>query len=93
MNKYKPQEDLEHRSQHLASFLFILGIDEDKFESIKIDDVINLIRNRYVYKHSDPAYNIAVQEYIKKQNIILNRGVRRAWFDVQVAAYEVQNVG
>jgi len=93
MNKYKPQEDLEHRSQHLASFLFILGIDEDKFESIKIDDIINLIRNRYVYKHSDPAYNIAVQEYIKKQNIILNRGVRRAWFDVQVATYEVQNVG
>jgi hypothetical protein len=92
MNKYRAQEDLEHRSQHLASFLFILGIEENKFESIKIDDVINLIRNRYVYKHSDPDYNIGVQEYIKKQNIVLNRGVRRAWFDVQVALHEVQNV-
>jgi hypothetical protein len=45
-----------------------------------------------VYKHSDPDYNIGVQEYIKKQNIVLNRGVRRAWFDVQVALHEVQNV-
>jgi hypothetical protein len=93
MNKYRPLEDLEHRSQHLASFLFILGIDEHDFESTKIDDVINLIRNRYVYKHSHPDYNIAVQEYVKKQSIVLNRGVRRAWFDVQVASYEVQNVG
>ena len=90
--KYKAQEDLEYRSQHLAALLMILGFSTKDIEKISIDDAINLIRTRYIYKHSDPTMNIAVSEYIKKQNISLSRNIRRAWFDVQHALYEVENV-
>lgn len=90
-SEYNPLEDLEINSQHLASFLFILGINEDKFNNFSIDEAINLIRSRYVYKHSNPDYNIAAQEYIKKQNILLSRGIRRCWFSIQYAIYEVKN--
>ena len=88
--KYNPRADLSLRSCHIASLLYILGIDKDKFDSITIDDVVNLIRDKYVYKHNT-ALTSASQEYIKKQNIILTRNIRRAWFDVQVANYEVLN--
>lgn len=88
--KYNAKADLSIRSQHLASLLYILGIDRSNFSTTTIDDAINIIRNRYVYKH-DITLNIASQEYIKKQSIVLNRNFRRAWFDVQVAAYEVAN--
>lgn len=89
--KYNSLEDLEINSQHLAAFLFILGIDENNFNSFSIDEAINLIRSRYVYKHTNPDYNIAAQEYIKKQNIVLSRGIRRCWFSIQYALYEVNN--
>jgi len=90
IKKYDPKADLSIKSQNLASLLYILGIDRSNFSTTTIDDVINLIRNRYIYKH-DITLNIASQEYIKKQSIILNRNFRRAWFDVQVAAHEVAN--
>jgi hypothetical protein len=88
--KYNPYADLSLRSCHLASLLYILGIDRKEFQSISIDDLVNIIRDRYIYKH-DISTNIASQEYIKKQNILLTRNIRRAWFDVQVAHYEVEN--
>lgn len=88
--KYNPHADLSLRSCHIASLFYILGIGRDKFDSITIDDVVNLIRDKYVYKH-DMSSSSASQEYIKKQNIILTRSIRRAWFDVQVANYEVSN--
>lgn len=90
IKKYKAKEDLEIRSQHMASLLYILGVDKTEFSSITIDQLINLIRNRYIYNH-DITLNIACQEYIKKQSILLNRNIRRAWFDIQVANYEVLN--
>jgi hypothetical protein len=90
-SSYSPLEDLEINSQHLASFLYILGIDESRFNDFSIDDAINLIRSRYVYKHNNPNYNIAAQEYVKKQNIVLCRGIRRCWFSIQYALYEVKN--
>jgi hypothetical protein len=89
-NQYDAKSDLAYRSCNLASLLYILGFSRDEFESITIDDAINVIRKRYVYKHNIST-NIASQEYIKKQSIILSRSVRRAWFDVQVAGYEVAN--
>lgn len=89
-NKYDPSAELSFRSCNLASLLYILGFKRDEFESVTIDDAINAIRQRYVYKH-DTTLNIAAQEYIKKQSIILSRSVRRAWFDVQVAGYEASN--
>lgn len=85
MMKYDCHSDLEYRSGHLASFLYILGFSDDQIESIAIDDVINAIRNKYIYSHD--IKNTASQEYIKKQNITLTRGIRRAWFDIQVARY------
>jgi hypothetical protein len=89
--KYDPNADLEIRSQHLASFMHVLGIDEKDFSEVTIDDLISLIRKRYAYDH-DISLDVASKEYIKKQNIALSRGVRRAWFDVQFANYEVKNV-
>lgn len=90
-NKYNAELDLFMSSTSLASLLYILGIERNNFESITIDEVINLIRDKYVYKH-DMSLSTASQEYIKKQNIILTRNVRRRWFDIQVAQYEVNNV-
>ena len=69
--------------------MYILGIKEDKFEETTIDDIINVIRDVYIYKH-DISLNIASQEYIKKQNIVLSRNARRAWFDVQFANHEAK---
>jgi hypothetical protein len=89
MIKYDPSADLEYRSGQLASFLYTLGFSDDQIELLSIDDVINLIRDRYVYSHSQDIPE--VQEYIKKQNIVLTRNVRRAWFDVQVSRY-IKNV-
>jgi hypothetical protein len=83
--KYDPIADLEYRSGQLASFLYILGFTDDQIKSISIDDAINLIRDRYVYSHAQGIPKI--QEYVKKQNIILTRNVRRAWFDVQTAEF------
>lgn len=91
-NKYEPQDELSVRSRHLASFLYILGYDRASFDEVTIDDAINKIRDTYIYKH-DISTNVACQEYIKKQSIVLSRNIRRAWFDVQYALYEVQNVG
>ena len=90
INQYNPVKDLEIKSQHLASLLYILGYENADFQNLTIDDVINLIRSRYVYKHSG-ASDLGFQEYIKKQNIVLSRSVRRAWFDVQFATHEVKN--
>lgn len=90
--KYDAQADLEIRSQHLASLLYVLGYERDDFENVTIDDAINQIRDIYIYKH-DISTNVACQEYVKKQSIVLSRNVRRAWFDVQYASHEVENVG
>lgn len=90
MNKYDPSADLEYRSGQLATFLYILGFTDDQLNSISIDDAINLVRNRYFYSHAQNTPEI--QEWLKKQNILLTRNIRRAWFDVQVAEY-LANVG
>ena len=83
--RYDANSDLEYRSCQLASFLYILGFSDDQIASITIDDAINTIRKKYIYNHD--MKNTASQEYVKKQNIILSRAVRRAWFDVQVARF------
>jgi hypothetical protein len=90
-NKYDSREELSVRSRNLASLLYILGYDRDSFDSVTIDDAINKIRDTYIYKH-DISTNVACQEYVKKQSIVLSRNIRRAWFDVQYSAYEVENV-
>ena len=90
MSKYDPVADLEYRSEQLAAYLFILGFDEKEFDEITIDDCVNRIRDLYRYDH-DTDIQSDVKDCIKRQNITLTRNVRRAWFDVQVAMYEVQN--
>lgn len=85
MGKYDVNADLEYTSGQLASFLYILGFSDDQIKLISIDDVVNLIRDRYVYSHAQDIPE--VQEYIKKQNIVLTRNVRRSWFDVQAAGF------
>lgn len=90
-NKYDPREELSVRSRNLASLLYILGYDRDSFDSVTIDDAINKIRDTYIYKH-DISTNVACQEYVKKQSIVLSRNIRRAWFDVQYSAYEADHV-
>lgn len=92
INQYDRISDLEFRSKNLASLLYILGYERDSFDSITIDDAINMIRDTYVYKH-DISENAATQSYIKKQNILLTRNIRRAWFDVQFSQYEAAENG
>lgn len=92
MTQYNPIEDLQTRTRNLASLLYILGYADDELDSVSIDDAINKIRDVYVYKH-DISMNVACQEYVKKQSIVLSRNIRRAWFDVQFASFEVHNVG
>lgn len=91
MAKYDAQAELSLKSQHLASLMYILGVDKEDFENQTIDTLINLIRNNYSYDH-DISLEIASREYIKKQNITLSRNIRRTWFDIQFAMYEVNNV-
>jgi hypothetical protein len=86
-NLYDAGEELQTRSRHLASLLYILGYETKDFEELTIDQIINLIRDTYIYKH-DISTNVASQEYIKKQSILLSRSVRRAWFDVQFSHHE-----
>jgi len=90
MSRYDPVADLAYRSEHLAAYLFILGFDEARFDEVTIDDCVNAIRDRYRYDH-DIEIDSSVKDYIKRQNITLTRNVRRAWFDVQAALYEVAN--
>jgi hypothetical protein len=89
-NLYDAEEELHTRSGHLASLLYILGYETKDFNELTIDQVINLIRDTYIYKH-DISTNIASQEYIKKQSILLSRSVRRAWFDVQFSYHEANS--
>jgi len=84
---YISGEDLETSSQNFASLLYVLGYEKQVFENLKIDDIVNLIRDTYVYKHS-AIEDSAAQAYIKKQNIVLTRAVRRTWFNVQFALHE-----
>ena len=74
----------------MASLLYILGYSADEFDRLSIDDVVNLIRDRYIYKHAE-SENTASQLYIKKQNIVLTRAVRRTWFDIQFSSFEAEN--
>ena len=89
MMKYKPDLELAFASRNMASLLYILGYSADEFNSLSIDDVVNLIRDRYVYRHAE-SENTASQLYIKKQNIVLTRAIRRTWFDVQFSYFEAE---
>jgi hypothetical protein len=89
-NRYNAVADLEYRSEQLAAYLFILGFKEESFNDVTIDDCVNAIRDKYRYDH-DVDIDSPVKDYIKRQNISLTRNVRRAWFDVQVATYEVEH--
>jgi hypothetical protein len=92
LEKYLSDEDFEISSRNLASLLYILGYGKEEFDDLTIDNLVNLIRDRYVYKHSFTE-NSASQAYIKKQNIVLARAVRRSWFDVQFASHEALENG
>jgi len=86
-NQYDRISDLEFCSKNLASLLYVLGYERSEFESVSIDDAINAIRDMYIYKH-DMSESAAVQSYMKKQNILLTRNIRRGWFNVQFSQYE-----
>ena len=89
---YSSDEDFEISSRNLASLLYILGYSKEEFNDLTIENLVNLIRDRYVYKHAFTE-NSASQAYIKKQNIVLTRAVRRSWFNVQFASHEVSGNG
>ncbi len=84
--KYDKHADSQYCCERLASLLLVLGYSFDEFQASSIDDVVNKIRDTYIYKHSSHE-NSAAQTYIKKQNILLTRNIRRTWFDVQFATH------
>jgi hypothetical protein len=96
MHNYNLEKDSLYCSTQLASVLLALGYDQNDFESTSIDDAVSTIRTRYAYSpeitHLGPtAATVAVSEFLKYQNIIYSRTIRRAWFDVQICNYEIAN--
>jgi len=82
-SKYNSDLDLEFNRSEFYAYMYILGFSDDDISFLKIDDIVDKVRNTYKYKHGQPS-DIASQTYIKRKNIALLRGIRRAHHKVQV---------
>lgn len=67
----------------LTSYLYVLGYSKEQFPGLTIDEMVEKARNLYKYKHGAPS-DLASQVYIKRKNIALLRGLRRAYYNIQV---------
>jgi hypothetical protein len=81
--KYNRQLDLEYHSNQLIAYLYILGYTDQEMVKLSIDDIVNKVRVVYKYKHGAPS-DLASQTYIKRKNIAMLRGIRRANHRLQV---------
>jgi len=93
---YSASSDHDYASMTIACVLFSLGYEPSEFTTVSFDEVVERIRTIYAYKPSHlinmHTENYAVYEYLKSQNILLTRVVRRAYFDLQISSYEMSNV-
>lgn len=81
--KYKKDQDLEFNKSEFYAYMYILGFSDTEIELVGIDEIVKKIRDVYKYKHGVPS-DIASQTFIKRKNIALLRGARRAHHKVQV---------
>jgi len=76
--------------------LLTLGYEQSEIKTVSFDEAMERIRTIYAYKPSHlinmHTENYAVYEYLKSQNILLARVLRRSYFDLQVSSYELSNV-
>ena len=93
---YDANSDYGYASTTIACVLLTLGYEQSEIKNVSFDQAIERIRTVYAYKPSHlinmHSENYAVYEYLKSQNIILTRVLRRSYFDLQVSSYELSNV-
>lgn len=92
---YDASSDHSYASTTIACVLFSLGYEICEFSTVSFDEVMEKIRSVYAYKPSHlintQTENYAVYEYLKSQNILLTRVLRRSYFDLQISAYELSH--
>jgi hypothetical protein len=82
-SKYQSELDLEFNRSEFCAYMYILGFSDDDISVLKIDEIVDKVRNIYKYKHGQPS-DTASQTFIKRKNIALLRGIRRSHHRVQV---------
>lgn len=75
--KYDRHADSEYHRVQLNAYLYVLGYGDDEISGLSIDDIVTKVRDVYKYKHGEPS-DLASQTYIKRKNIEILRGIRRA---------------
>lgn len=92
---YDAASDFAYASTVIACVLLTLGYEASEIKNISFDEAIERIRTVYAYKPSHlinmHTENYAVYEYLKSQNILLTRVLRRSYFDLQISSYELSN--
>lgn len=93
---YDATSDFGYASTTIACVLLTLGYEQSEIKTVSFDEAMERIRTIYAYKPSHlinmHTENYAVYEYLKSQNILLTRVLRRSYFDIQVSSYELSNV-
>jgi len=93
---YDATSDFGYASTTIACVLLTLGYEQSEIKTVSFDEAMERIRTIYAYKPSHlinmHTENYAVYEYLKSQNILLARVLRRSYFDLQVSSYELSNV-
>ena len=97
MNRYDPTVDFIYNDIGVSSVLYILGFSDNEINNASIDDAIKAIRDRYKYKHEltirgqgSPTY-VASDEFVKKQNLILSRTIRRFFHNRHLSEFAINN--
>ncbi len=83
IQKYDNYDVYKHYLSEFTAYLYILGYSKEQFPGLTIDDIIKKVRDVYKYKHGEPS-DLASQVYIKRKNIAMVRGIRRAYYGIQV---------
>jgi hypothetical protein len=83
LSRYNTNLDLEFNKSEFVAYMYILGFSDEEIICLTIDEIVEKIRNVYKYKHGIPS-DTASQTFIKRKNIALLRGVRRAHHKIQV---------
>ncbi len=81
--QYNSVADFEYNKEIMLSHLYILGFSDADMGGISIDEIIKKVRE--VYKYKQVAHEFASQSFIKRKNIAMVRGIRRANHRMQVA--------
>jgi hypothetical protein len=84
VKKYNSDADYDYHKTQLHAHMYVLGFSDDEIDRLTVDDLIHKVRE--VYKYKQVAHELASQVYIKRKNIAMVRGIRRANHRIQVAS-------